>query len=329
MFKRVFASALTALIAVTPAVAQVRVDGALVRRGFMGQTVQPDAFQVAHASEFKGAHRVAISVFNVAFPNTNHYTATTGGSHSGAFGQFSSSSKSTMDTSLTGVDQATRQRIADQAYAAFVARLTAAGYEVVDQPTFAQLAPERATWTARPNFSEGRFGTYVAPTGMAVYFMPGDAAKRDTSGMFGQQMMAITAQADRPQAFTRSAYLAHDANLGVIAVSLVVDYGVYSSSGETRHAFGGDSAASWRPGVALAAGNAVDRATAIQYWGPKSGGFPAFAFLQQPIRNERPFAAAGSTDFHVVADPAAFEAAADEATDVAAEALVGVMVKGR
>jgi hypothetical protein len=234
-----------------------------------------------------------------------------------------------MDTSLKGVDPATRQRIADQAYADFVARLKAAGYEVVDQAEFNRLAPERATWKAQPNFGEGRFGTYVAPTGMNVYFMPGDAAKRDTSGMFGQQMMAITASADRPQAYTRSPYLARDADVGVIAVSLVVDYGVYSSSGAKTRAFNADSSASWKPGVAIAAGNAVDRATVLQYWGTKSGGFPAFAFLQQPIRNERPFAAAGSTDFDIVADPAAFETAAAEAAEQANIALVGVMTQGR
>jgi hypothetical protein len=272
---------------------------------------------------------VAISVFNVEFPNSNHYTAKSSGSRGLALGRFSSTSKSTMDTTLRGVDRATRQRIADKAYAAFVADLTQAGYEVVDQTTFARLAPERATWTAAPNFAEGRFGSYVAPTGLSVFLMPGDGAKRDTSGMFGQQMMAMTASADRPQAYTRSPYLAHDADLGVIAVSLVVDYGVYSSSGEKAHAYGGQASASWRPGVAIAAGNAVDRATALQYWGPKSGGFPAFAFLQQPIRNDRPFAAAGSTDFDIVADPVAFETAADEATGTAAAALVGLMTQGR
>ena len=315
---------LAAILAVSmPAMAQRRIEGVLARSG------DADAFQLAHGSELKGAHRVAISVFNVAFPNRNHYTAVASGSHSGAFGTFGSSSKSVMDTTITGVDPATRQRIADRAYASFVAQLQAAGYEVVDQAEFARLAPERQGWTAQRPFAEGRFGSYVAPTGMAVYFMPGDAAKRDTSGMFGQQMMAITASADRPQAYQRSAYLAHDAGLGVIAVSLVVDYGVYSSSGENRRAFGGKASASWRPGVTIAAGNAVDRATTLQYWGPKSGGFPAFAFLQHPIRSEKDFAATGSTDFDIVADPARFEAAANEATADAAASLVNVMVQGR
>lgn len=324
-----FRAALLVLMAASPALAQVRQDGVLVRKGMLGQIVEPDAFQVAHTVELKGAHRVAISVFNVAFPDRNHYTAKASGSHSGAFAQFSSSSESVMDTSLKGVDRATRQRIADAAYASFVSQLREAGYEVVDQQAFAKLAPERQTWTAQPNFAQGRFGTYVAPSGMSVYFMPGDAAKRDTSGMFGQQMMAITAQADRPQAYQRSPYLAHDADLGVIAVSLVIDYGVYSSSGEKLHAFGGKAATSWRPGVTIAAGNAVDRATALQFWGTKSGGFPTFAFLQKPIRSERPFIASGSTDFDVVADPAAFEAAADEASAAADAALVGLMVRER
>jgi hypothetical protein len=162
---------------------------------------------------------------------------------------------------------------------------------------------------------------------MSVYFMPGDKAKRDTSGFMGQQFMAVTAATDRPQAFTRSAYLAHDANVGVIAVSLVLDYGVYSSSGEKRGL--GGASASFLPGVALAAGNAVDRATTIQYWGTHSGGFPASALLQQPVRSEIPFAASGTTDFRIVADPSAFERAAAETLAKGLPKLVEVMVEAR
>ncbi|MBA3897910.1 MAG: hypothetical protein H0X36_12430 [Sphingomonadaceae bacterium] len=153
---RIMLVALPLLAASVHAGAQVRQDGVLVRKGLLGSHLDADAFQTSHLSELKGAHRVAIAVFNVAFPNRNHYTAKTGGTRSiGAF-RFGSSSKSVMDTSITGVDQATRQRIADKAYRAFVDQLTAAGYEVVDQATFAGLAPERATWTAKPNFAEGR-----------------------------------------------------------------------------------------------------------------------------------------------------------------------------
>ena len=310
-----------------PAPAQVRDNGVLVQRGFLGQKLLPNEFQIIHASEFKGAHRVAIAVFNVAFPSHNHFTAKTSGTHSGMFGM-SSRAASTMDTTLSGVDRATQQRIADRAYAAFVAQLTAAGYDVVDQNELHRLAPELATWTPEPG-DQGRFGTYVAPTGMAIHFLPGDRQKRDSSGMFGQQALMIGTGLDKSQAFGRSPYLARDANIGIIAVNLVVDYGVYSSSGERMHAFGGGASTGFLPGVALAAGNAVDRGTVVHYWGPKSGGFPAYAFLQVPVRSDRDFRGSGSSDFNIVADPARFEAAANDAIDQGVPKLAAVMAQGR
>ena len=307
--------------------AQVRENGVLVQRGFLGQKLQPNEFQIVHGSEFKGAHRVAISVFNVAFPSHNHFTAKTTGSHSGMFGM-SSRAASTMDTTLSGVDRATQQRIADRAYAAFVAQLTAAGYEVVDQAELHRLAPELATWAPEPS-DQGRFGTYVAPTGMAIHFLPGDRQKRDSSGMLGQQMLMMGTSLDKSQAFGRSPYIARDANVGIIAVNMIVDYGVYSSSGERMHAFGGGASTAFLPGVALEAGNAVDRGTVIHYWGTHSGGFPAYGLLQVPVRSDRDFRGSGSTDFNIVADPARFEAAADEVVDQGAAKLVAVMAQGR
>ncbi len=304
----------------------MRVNGAIEKHGFFNQAYDPAEFQVLHGSEFKGAHKVAISVFDVAFPAENHYVAKTRGANS----FMTHSGVARMSTTLTGVDPATRQRIADKAYALFIDQLTAAGYEVVDQAELARLAPEYAAWEALPNFSPGRFGAYVAPTGQKVRFLPGDAAQRDTSGFMGQQMTPFRAL-DRTVAFGRSAYVAHDADLGVIAVTLVVDYGAYSSSGEKRGM--GKAAASFNPGATIAAGDAVDHGSLIEYWGPHSGGFPALAVLQMPVRSERPLGtvegAANSGDYRVVADPALFEAAADEVVGIAVPKLVGVMAAAR
>ena len=196
--------------------------------GPTGQKVEGD-FLIQHSDGFKGAKRVAISVFNVAFPDENSLTANMN-THNNIAVYHNSS---TLHTALQGVDQATRQRIADAAYANFVTELKQAGYEVVERAELARLAPEYSTWTAVPNFSAGRYGVYVAPTGRSVYFLQGDTAKRDVSGKKGQLLSPFRVL-DRPQAFTRSAYLAHDANLGIIAVTLVIDYGVYSTTGETK-----------------------------------------------------------------------------------------------
>ena len=98
-----------------PAAAQNREMGAIQQGGLFGRTVAPDEFKVFHGSEFKGAHKVAISVFNVAFPDENHFTAPSSGRP-----QLFSRGGPVLRTSLRGVDPATRQRIADKAYALFV-----------------------------------------------------------------------------------------------------------------------------------------------------------------------------------------------------------------
>ncbi len=324
--KGLVVAAIAVALSISIAHAQERNNGVIEQHGFLGRTIEPDEFQVFRASEFQATHKVAISVFNVAFPRENHFSANTSGSNS----LFTHSAKASMKTTMTGVDQATQQRIADRAYALFVAQLKDAGYEVVDQAGLVQAAPEYATWDKLPNFSEGRFGAYVAPTGMSVHFLQGDTAKRDTSGMFGQPMTAFRGL-DRPQAFGRSPYIAHDGKLGIIAVTLVVDYGAYSSSGE-KHGMG-KASASFNPGATIEAGNINDSGTLVEYWSPDSGGFPAVAFLQRPVRSAKELGVIQGTedsgDYTLAADPAKFEAAANEVVDIAVPKLVGVMAAGK
>ena len=329
---RTFVTLSLAVAASTTTVqAQERVDGAIQKRGgFFGQARELDEIEIVHGSEFKGARKVAISVFNVAFPTSNQFTATTTGKQ--FWGRTTSAAQTSLSTSMTGVDDATRQRIADKAHALFVAQLAAAGYEVVDQAELARAAPEFARWESVPNFTPGRYGAYVVPTGQSLRFLPGDQGKRDTSGVFTGQFASIGRTLDNPQAFSRSPYIARDAALGVIAVTLVVDYGVYSSSGEGRR-FGGGASVGFKPGVTVAAGNNADRASFAMYWGPNSGGFPAYAHLQKPVFVDRPFWTgsddSSSADSALVADPGAFEAAADDAIAVAVPKLVGAMAAAR
>lgn len=328
---------LSALIAAStaPSLASAqRVDGAIQNHGFFQQAIRPDEMQILHASEFKGAHKVAISVFDVAFPAEQHVVATTSGHN---ISGWSSSAKAYMDTTMTGVDKATQQRIADKAYALFVGQLTAAGYEVIDQAELGRLAPEFKSWDSLPNFTQGRFGAYVAPTGQSLRFLQGDAAKRDVSGVFANQTASITRALDKSVAFSRSPYIAHDGAVGIIAVTLVVDYGVVSSTGERRKLFG-NAKASFKPGVNIAAGNIGDRGSLMAYWGPKSGGFPAYAFIQQPIHSELAFGTSKALiedektsvqEVTLVADPVKFEAAADDALGKAIPKLVSVMAANR
>ena len=312
-------------------------EGAIVKEGITqdvkmyhggggptGQKVVGD-FMIQHSNEFKGAKRVAISVFNVAFPEENSLTANMN-THNNIAVYHNSS---TLHTTLQGVDQATRQRIADAAYASFVGELKQAGYDVVEAAELARLAPEYSTWTAVPNFSQGRYGAYVAPTGRSVYFLQADTAKRDISGRKGQMLSGFRVL-DRPQALTRSPYLAYDAKLGIIAVTLVIDYGVYSTTGETRK-LKVLPKVEFTQGVTAQSGAFADTATLLEYWGPNSGGFAGIAVLAAPVRSDQPFAALSGGDGNVVikADAAKFEQAALEVARTAAAKLVGAMVGER
>src|SRR5258706_2184910 len=293
--------------------------------GPTGQVAVGD-FEVQHIDGFKGARRVAISVFNVAFPSETALTA----NMKAKGGNMVFAARSSLHTEMTGVDNATRQRIADAAYAAFVQALADAGYEVVSQEALTKLTPEYATWPSEPNFSKGRFGTYVAPTGRVLRFLQGDTAQRDNSGKLGQLATTFRSLA-RPQALTRSPYLAHDGNIGVIAVTLVVDYGVYSTTGETAKRRQG-AETSFVPQVAVQSGSLFDTASLVEYWGPKSGGFAAIAALAAPIADDAPFGQVedrGGGLFTVTADPAKFEAAARSVAHEAATKLVGAMVAAR
>jgi len=325
-------------------------EGAIVKEGITqdvkmyhggggptGQKVVGD-FMIQHCDEFKGAKRVAISVFNVAFPDENSLSAslhtkpsstTSNGYYMSVTTTTSFHKTSTLHTALQGVDQATRQRIADAAYADFVAELQRAGYEVVPTEQLGKQAPEYLTWKSQPNFTKGRFGTYVAPTGRNVYFLQGDSAKRDVSGKKGQLFLPFRAL-DRPEAMTRSPYLAYDAKLGIIAVTLVIDYGVYSTTGETRKKRD-EVKVEFEKSVAVQSGSFADTATLVDYWGPKSGGFAGIAVLAAPVRSDQPFGELSGGDGNVVvkADAAKFEQAALEVARTADAKLVAAMVGER
>ena len=326
-----------ALVASTLLALTATLEGAVIKEGITqdvkmyhggggptGQKVEGD-FLIQHSDGFKGAKRVAISVFNVAFPDENSLTANMN-THNNIAAYHNSS---TLHTTLQGLDQAIRQRIADAAYAGFVDELKLAGYEVAGPDELARLAPEYKTWTAVPNFSQGRYGAYVAPTGRSVYFLQGDTAKRDVSGKKGQLFSPFRAL-DRPQAFTRSAYLAHDANLGIIAVTLVLDYGVYSTTGESKK-LKVLPKVEFHEGVTVQAGSFADTATLVEYWGTNSGGFAAIAVLAAPVRSDQPFAeiTGGNGEVVVKADPAKFEQAALEVARTADVRLVAALAGQR
>ncbi len=324
-----FAVSMTVPAAMAQTLGQQVEHGKFVQHGWLNtrKEIEPlDIRNTGAGDQMKGAHRVAITVFNVAFPDAFKLEAKSHGSVAFALVTLSQTRKSTMQTRIAGIDLATRQRIADAAYADLVAQLKAAGFEVVDAAGLAAAAPEFAAWDALPNGSPGRFGTYVAPTGMKLRFMPGDTAKRASNGMFSSQMLAFRTL-DTTQGYTRSPYVARDANVTALAVTMVVDYGVYSTTGN-RKGYGRKVSTGFEEGATVAAGSVMDSATVVRVWNTHSGGFPTQITLQQPVISDADIgpAVGADGDYTVQADPATFVPAALDVTQRVNAAIVGTML---
>ena len=310
-----------------PAAAQQIERGVTVQHGWFNTRTAIEPIQVKNlnGSQIKGMQRVAISVFNVEFPDEFHLEAKS----SGTAGSMGSNYSANLTTHLVGMDLASRQRIADAAYADFVVELKAAGFEVIDHAALVAAAPEISTWTSMPNGWQGRFGTYLAPTGMAVYPMSGDTKKRQSSGMFRQLNQVVT-MAATSQAYKRSAYVARDANTYVLAVSIVVDYAVYSTSGD-RRGFGKRVSAGFEKGAVVAAGTLIDPATTVRVWNTHSGGFPTLLTLQQPVISDVDIGpeTGAPGDWTITTTPALFMPPALDVIRRANGALVATLVAGR
>lgn len=314
-------------LASQPVLAQQIEHGVTVQRGWLNtrKPVEPMSVVNSNGNQMKGAHRIGITVFNVAFPDEYKLVAK---SHGTAFGMMRSD-KSSMQTRLVGVDLAARQKITDEIYADFVTQLKAAGYEVVDQQALVAAAPELAAWTSEPNGFHGRFGAYLAPKGMSVRRMPGDTANRSTSGMLGQQMLAFRTL-DRTQAYQRSPYVARDAQVTALAVNIVVDYGVYSTSGN-RKGFGRKVSTGFEEGATISAGTSLDTATVVRVWNSKSGGFPTQLTLQQPVISDADIGPAEGSDgdYTIRSSDAAFVPAAIDVGERANGAIVTALLAGQ
>lgn len=159
--------------------------------------------------------------------------------------------------------------------------------------------------------------------------MNGDERKRESSGMFRQINQAVSF-ASTTQAYKRSAYVARDANTYVLAVSLVVDYAVYSTSGD-RRGFGKRVSAGFETGAAVAAGTMIDPATTIRVWNTESGGFPTLLTLQQPVISDANIGSdAGSPgEWTITTTPELFTPPATDVIKRVNGALVATLVERR
>jgi hypothetical protein len=134
--------------------------------GFMGLS-KADDVKVMTPKAFAGVDRVVIGNFVVGFATYKTASAKAGGGLTGnGFG-----GKSTAKSALTGVDDATMQRITDAAYADFVASLEKQGYKIMDRAQLMNYADFKST-TSYPSPMEDSKGGIFGGKSVTKYFAP-------------------------------------------------------------------------------------------------------------------------------------------------------------
>lgn len=153
----------------------------------VGQAKDAAPVKVSGAEAFKGASQVAIAAFNVGFIfESVDQTAASGG----LMGAFGGTTKA--QSTLTGVTPEMMQKIADAAYADFVAQLKARGYTLVQpEQLFADAAIAKVKGEAKPvdinialeKGSKGK-ATYYKPSALPrLVLLPGDFQGSGLSSM--------------------------------------------------------------------------------------------------------------------------------------------------
>lgn len=169
MNKRVSLS-LVALLLATACAANTAKEGVVKapeRSGGLFGLAKEDAVKVETADAFKGANDVVIGNFLVGFSIYKTDSAKAGGGLMGSgFG-----GKSTARSSLVGIDDATMQKITDQAYSQFISSLKAKGYKVVDRADLNDFEKFKTTKTY-PNPYEDSTGGLFGTGSKTKYFTP-------------------------------------------------------------------------------------------------------------------------------------------------------------
>jgi hypothetical protein len=176
---------------------------------------ETDPIKVASSRTFNGVQQVVVGNFNVAFvfEKTDKAFAGRGTNYGG-----SSVAKST----LAGITPADFQAITDAAYADFVTKMTAAGYQVADRATtyaaFADIAALRyvasgAEGTVQADKNEKAKALFYAPSAFGSTPIQAGAITGGTFGAFGQMGPAMA----------RSKF-SYTSNIPVVDVRYVVDF---------------------------------------------------------------------------------------------------------
>ena len=188
-------------------------------------TISGDAtVKVTRGSELKGKSTLALGSFRVAFVTQDAAAAATRGVFGGSAAKISAD--------LVGADRTLMQKIADAVYADFLKQAAAKGYTVIDSQALAKASPAYAALAPSDNFSAGRFGTFVIPSGQRSVALASDArtqAEKGTGG-FAARFNIISDQVAKAPAYDAFPVAAGQAGAPVLGVTIVVNFANFKGS---------------------------------------------------------------------------------------------------
>lgn len=154
--------------------------------GFLGSTKSD--LEIDTPKAFAGKKDVVIGAFRVGFVTYNKVSHSTGTSFLSGPG---SAGRASAKSTLVGVDAGTMQKITDAAYADFVSKLKANGYNVVDRSKLAALPEFKKMSTEKAPYETDEQGMDL------TYFTPGGMPMKGTGFAFSHPMTAMAASAEK------------------------------------------------------------------------------------------------------------------------------------
>ena len=285
--------------------------------------------KITRGSDLKGKSTLALGAFRVAFVTQDAASSRT----SGIFG----GSAVRISAELTGVDRALMQKIADEVYADFLKQASTRGYTVIDSASLMKTSAAYAALTPAENFSTGRLGTFVIPTGQRSVTLPSDARAREDkgSGGFAARFNMLSDQTAKSPAYDAFPVAAEQAGAPVLAVTIAVNFANFRASSLL-----GGSKASLAVGATVDGRNKLELipSTSILAW-DKGTGTCAMCQIQFGLEgqihsdeNIGTYESAGTQNNltgTVTADPSAFEKNVLAVATQAIERLLGAVAAER
>ncbi|MES2152333.1 MAG: hypothetical protein V4508_21345 [Pseudomonadota bacterium] len=263
--------------------------------------------KVTNGGELKGRSTIAIGAFRVAFVTEDAANAAT----RGIFG----SSAARISAELVGVDHALMQKITDKIYADFVQHANAKGYTVIDSVALATTAPAYTALAPMENFTVGRLGTFVIPSGQRSVALASDSRAKEEKGTggFAARFNIVSDQLAKSPASDAFPVVAKQADAAVLGVTIVANFANFKGTASL-----GGSNASLAVGATIDGRNKneIIASTSIYGWNSGTGTCarcPAQLGLEGQLHSDATIGTYGSGGAKnnlsgtVTADPAAYE----------------------